>query len=74
MDSVVFALNTSHSKTTNCTPFEVVFGRKPTLPIDVYFDTKVDCISDVSPTEYLKDIKVQLIETIDHVSKFLGIA
>ena len=74
LDSVVFALNTSHSQATNCTPFEVVFGRKPTLPMDVYFDTKANYISDTSPTEYLKDIKVQLFETIDHVAKFLGIA
>ena len=70
----MFALNTSHSQATNCTPFEVVFGRKPTLPMDVYFDTKANYISDTSLTEYLKDIKVQLFETIDHAAKFLGIA
>ena len=74
LDSVVFAINSSPSKSTKCTPYEVVFGRKPVLPMDLYFDTKQNFTRDCSPKEYLKDLKVQLFETIDHVSKFLGIA
>ena len=39
LSSVVFALNTSKSKSINCVPYEIVFGRKPVLPIDIAFDS-----------------------------------
>jgi len=34
LDSVVFAYNTSKHKTTQFSPFELLFGRSPQLPID----------------------------------------
>ena len=73
LPSVVFALNTSLSTTTKCSPYEVVFGRKPTLPLDVYFDCTQDFISDCTSKHYLEDLRVQLKETIQHVSKFLNL-
>ena len=69
----MFALNTSKSKSTNCTPFEVVFGRKPVLPIDIQFGTEDEGVTGSSPSEYLKDMKIQLLENIRHVTKHLGI-
>ena len=47
-------------------PYEVVFGRKPVLPVDIVFDTKDSGISAVSASEYLKDLKIQLLENIGH--------
>ena len=40
IDSAVFAYNTSCHESTHYTPFEVMFGRKATLPIDL--DLKAD--------------------------------
>ena len=72
--SIIFAVNTSKSKSTNCTPYEVVFGRKPVLPVDIVFHTEDSGISAVSASEYLKDLKIQLLENIRHAAKFLGIS
>ena len=73
LDSVIFAINSSPSKSINCTPFEVVFGRKPNLPVDNYFNTKLEYTSASSPKEYLEDVKVQLFEIIHHVANSLQI-
>ena len=35
LDTCMFAYNTSRHESTNFTPFELMFGRKATLPIDV---------------------------------------
>ena len=37
LPSLIFALNTSLSKATNCIPYNVVFGRSAFLPQDVAF-------------------------------------
>ena len=74
LDSLIFALNSSISKSTRCTPYEIVFGRKPRLPMDSYLDLQTEFLSDGSQKEYLKDVKIQLMEIIDHVSRSLDIA
>ncbi|MEL7328148.1 MAG: RNase H-like domain-containing protein [Pseudomonadota bacterium] len=38
LPELVFALNASESKSTNCVPYEVVFGRQALLPQDIIFD------------------------------------
>ncbi len=35
LNEITFALNTSESSSTRCTPYQVVFGRKPVLPQDL---------------------------------------
>ena len=37
LHQLVFALNTTTSKSTNCVPYNVIFGRSATLPQDVVF-------------------------------------
>ena len=34
LDGAVFAINTSFSKSTKCSPYKVMFGRDPVLPED----------------------------------------
>lgn len=74
LKSILFAVNTSKSSSINCTPFEVVFGRKPVLPVDIAFDTDDRGVTAASASEYLQDLKVQLLENIRHATKFLGIS
>ena len=49
--SVVFSLNTSISSTTKCIPYEVLYGRKPVLPIDLVMDSTVDSFTTGTPRE-----------------------
>ena len=73
LPGVVFALNCSESKATKCIPYQVVFGRKPTLPVDMLFNTltknKIDDV--VTPRDYVEEIELTLKElfnlVIDHL-------
>jgi len=40
LDTCVFAYNTAQHESTHYTPFELVFARKPLLPIDVNMEKK----------------------------------
>ena len=73
LPGLVFALNCSESKATKCIPYQVVFGRKPTLPVDMLFNTltknKIDDV--VTPRDYVEEIELTLKElfnlVIDHL-------
>jgi transposase InsO family protein len=56
VDAVVFAYNTSQHKTTRFSPFELLFGRSPNLPIDTpprYFNFD-------RPNDYLINLQKSL--------------
>lgn len=40
LDTCVFAYNTAQHESTRYTPFELMFGRKPVLPIDIDMEKK----------------------------------
>lgn len=40
LDTCVFAYNTAKHESTLYTPFELMFGRKATIPLDLEFQTK----------------------------------
>ena len=40
LDQLCFAYNTATHSTTGATPFEVVYGRKPKLPLDLLISDK----------------------------------
>ena len=58
---VQFAYNTSVNATTKCTPFEMMYGRKPRLPLDLLLpEVKVDLQLD--PENYAQNLKSTLQE------------
>ena len=46
LDTCIYAYNTSLHESTSFTPFEVMFGRKAVLPIDVEMDIASPYIND----------------------------
>ena len=74
LPSVVFVLNTSISSTTKCIPFTVVHGRKPSLQQDILINTTPCGMTAISPGEYIKDLKIQLKEIVNKVTKYLEIS
>jgi len=58
---VQFAYNTSVNATTKCTPFEMMYGRKPRLPLDLLMpEVKIDLQLD--PENYAQNLKSTLQE------------
>ena len=74
LSSVVFALNTSVSSATKCAPYEVIYGRKPILPIDPLFAPTPAKVIAPNPVEYIKDVRIQLKCVLDVVTKNLNIS
>ena len=74
LPGLVFALNCSVSKATKAVPYSVVFGRKPTLPIDVLFGTTVTNRDAVSPEDYSDEVGISLEQIWDSVKTHLEIS
>ena len=76
LPGLVFALNCSLSKATKCIPYDVVFGRCATLPLDILLDTHhVPKNKDsVTPKWYIEEIGVSLKEMWALVTKHLQIS
>ena len=74
LPELVFALNASESKSTNCVPYEVVFGRQALLPQDIIFDHGTfDENEQVSVGDYKDETTSVLQDVFDHVVKSLQI-
>ena len=74
LPGVIFALNSSLSSATKRSPYEVIFGRLPILPIDLVLGTVEEFSSVPTPVEYIKDLRIQLRDIITEVSKNLNIS
>ena len=74
LPGVTFALNTSLSSATKWTPYEVIFGRLPILPIDLVFGTPEDFASVPSPQDYVKDLRIQLRDILAQVNENLDVS
>ena len=74
LPGIVFALNTTVSHTTKCVPFEVLYGRKPILPIDMIFGTNLESAYVSTPEEYVSDLKIQLRDILLKVNENANIS
>ena len=48
LDTCVYAYNTSRHDSSWYSPFEVMFGRKPVLPVEIRSDASEDASEDVN--------------------------
>ena len=76
LPGLVFALNCSESKAIKCAPYNVVFGRSPTLPLDILFDHHGrNPLRDVNTaTDYSEELNFALRDIFDHVIKNLELS
>ena len=76
LPELVFALNCSASKAIQCIPYKVVFGRVPTLPIDIHFGVdKESRITDViTAAEYFEERSFVLQDMFDVVIRELNLS
>ncbi|XP_060594144.1 uncharacterized protein LOC132748508 [Ruditapes philippinarum] len=69
--SLVYAYNSTPHESTNVSPFELMFGRKPKLPIDSMFEQVTEEEETTkSVNEYIEDLKTRMASTREIVKEF----
>ena len=58
--TLVHAYNSMRSNVTNFSPYYLIFGRKPQLPIDILFGTNTAKLKDNTGTKYVENLKQRL--------------
>lgn len=67
LNELAFAYRTAVHKTTGETPFEMVYGRQPKLPLDLFYEEGNEDSEPMEPQEYAVDIKLRLRNMYDRV-------
>ena len=62
INKMTFAYNRTKNESTGFSPFELLFGRAPRLPIDIIFGNTTACTSKRYP-QYFKEWKAAMMET-----------
>ena len=70
MAPLAFAYNTAVHSTTKVSPFEMVYGRKPRLPIDLIFPTEVEFKVELEPEDFVLEKQ----EAMKRVFEFVALA
>ena len=70
VNSLVYAYNCTPQSSTKHSPFEIMFGRKPKLPIDSLFEQVMDN-NTKSTKQYIDDLKQRMETTRKIVEKHL---
>ncbi|XP_033182627.1 uncharacterized protein LOC113168680 [Anabas testudineus] len=60
---LVHAYNCTKNEVTGFTPYELLFGRSPRLPVDLAFGLPVQEPSSISHSEYVRDLRSRLEES-----------
>ena len=66
---IVHAYNCTKHDTTGFTPYELMFGRQPRLPIDLAFKIPVNNSNKKSHSQYVQTLKTNLQESYDLARK-----
>jgi hypothetical protein len=69
---LTFAYNTAVHGTTKCTPFELIYGRKPKIPLDVICDEKKVNLQ-LTPEDYAENVSKVLEDIFKRVRENTGV-
>jgi hypothetical protein len=65
---IQFAYNSSGHATTRCTPFELMYGRQPRIPLDLLIpEAKIEL--DIDPGEYASNLRHSFVDAYRLVKK-----
>ena len=67
---LVHAYNCIKHESTGFSPYLLLFGREPKLPIDVSFGIDKDDSNNQAYTEYVTDLQNRIKETFEVVNNF----
>jgi transposase InsO family protein len=71
-NSLVYSYNCIPHETTKISPYELMFGRKPKLPIDLTFEkAKDDDIQNNNTNDYIEELKERMEKTQQIVKKHM---
>lgn len=63
MKPLVHSYNCTKNEVTGYTPYELMFGRQPHLPVDLAFGLPVQGVQHTSPSQYVQTLKSRLQES-----------
>ena len=66
---LVHAYNCTKYEMTGFTPYELMFGRQPRLPIDLAFNVPLNSSNQMSHSQYVRALKTHLQESYQLASK-----
>jgi len=68
---LVYSYNCTPHESTRTSPFELMYGRKPKLPIDAAFESVTDSGSKGSTREYIENLQNRMQKTQEIVQKHM---
>lgn len=69
---IVHAYNSTKHDTTGFSPYQLIFGREPRLPIDLVFGTKQPVMNKKPLHKYIEDLKQKLKNSFELAQKNTG--